>query len=416
MTRLTARGAATLGVAAATYAAARIVGTWELYLLAFALLAAVVVTWVQVRAIGRHLQVTRSVTPQQPVAGDPLLLSFRVTSGSLMPGQQVTFLHADGELGGPDRPIHVASLGSRAERVVTSGPWPARRGVHRLPALAAVAEDPLGFVQVRRRFSTLTVVVPPRLVHLGSCALVTDGGVDGRGSRRLPTLRGSEFRGIRPHSPGEPLNRVDWKATAKTGNLMLRETEDATDGEVTLLLNGARAHIGGELPETNFELAIQAAGSIADYALRSGHATTLLLPEHMWRPIRLAPDAKGHVRLLEVLAEAAPRELPQLGPSLRTLVAGGRLLERTRMMILVVLALDDRIVRELIGLRGRGLRASVVHVAADSFAPAASSSSESSKLGLALSAAGVDYLSISHGDDLRAVLSLRTEDRRVRVR
>jgi uncharacterized protein (DUF58 family) len=414
MTRPTARGASVLVVAAATYLAARIVGTWELYLLAFALLAAVVVTWVQVRAIGRRLQVTRAVTPRQPVAGDPLLLSFRVKSESLVPGQQVTLLHADGSLGGPDRPLHVESLGSRGERVVKSGPWPARRGVHHLPALVAVAEDPLGFVEVRRSMSTLDVVVPPRLVHLGSCALFADRGVGGS-SHRLPTLRGSEFRGIRPHNPGEPLNRVDWKATAKTGSLMLRETEDAGDGGVTLLLNGAEPHVTGEPPETNFELAIQAAGSIADYALRAGHATTLLLPEQHWRPLRLAPDAKGHVRLLEVLAGAAPRGLPQLGGSLCALISGGRLLERTRMLLLVVLALDGGLVRELIALQRVGLRASVVHVAAGSFGSAASAG-ESSNLRLALSAAGVGYLSLGRGDDLRAALSIPGENRRARVR
>lgn len=415
MTRPTARGGAVLGVAAATYVAARIVGTWGLYLLAFALLGAVIVTWAQVRAIGRRLEVSRTVTPRQPVAGDPLLLSFCVKSGSLVPGQQVTLLHADGELGGPDRPIHVESLGSRGERVVTSGPWPARRGVHHMPALVALAEDPLGFIQVRRSLGSPTVVVPPRLVRLGSCALFADGGIDGRNSRRLPALRGSEFRGIRPHTPGEPLNRVDWKATAKTGSLMLRETEDAEDGDVTLLLDGAVAHVGGKPPETNFELAIQAAGSIADYALRSGHATTLLLAEYKWRPVRLAPDARGHVRLLEVLARATPQGLPQLGTSLRALVAGRRLLERTRVLILVVLALDGRVVRELIALRGQGLRTSVVHVAADSFVRA-TSSVDGSRLGLALSAAGVGYLPIDRGDDLRAALSLRVEDWRARMR
>ena len=114
MTRPTVRGTALLAVGAATYAAARLIGTWELYLLAFALLAAVLVTWVQVRAIGGRLQVTRGVTPRQPVAGDPLQLSFRVKSGSRVPGQQVTLAHAGGVLGGDERPIHVESLGPRA--------------------------------------------------------------------------------------------------------------------------------------------------------------------------------------------------------------------------------------------------------------------------------------------------------------
>ncbi|MGZ4360532.1 MAG: DUF58 domain-containing protein, partial [Gaiellaceae bacterium] len=263
--------------------AARIVGTWELYLLAFAFLAALVVTWLQVRSLRGRLEVTRTVTPRQPFAGDPLQVSFRVRSGSRVPGQQVTLLDACGELGCGDQAIHIESLGSQGERVATSGPWPARRGIHHLPGLAAIAEDPLGLVRAQTSQGPLDVLVPPRLALLGSCALISDGEVGGNAGRRLPTLRGSEFRGIRPHSPGEPLNRVDWKATAKTGSLMLRETEDATDGDVTLLLNAAPSHVVGELPETNFELAVQAAGSIVDYALRTGHAATLLVPGHEWR-------------------------------------------------------------------------------------------------------------------------------------
>ena len=63
MARPTARGTALLAVAVGAYLAARIVGTWELYFLAFAFLAAVGVAWVLVLATGRHLQVVRSVTP-----------------------------------------------------------------------------------------------------------------------------------------------------------------------------------------------------------------------------------------------------------------------------------------------------------------------------------------------------------------
>jgi uncharacterized protein (DUF58 family) len=410
MTRPTARGAALLVVGAATYLAARLVGTWELYLLGFAILAVVLIAWLQVRALGGRLQVTRSFTPRQPVAGEPLLLSCRVESGSHVPGQQVTLLHAGGDLAGDDELLYVESLRSRAARVVTAGPWPARRGIHHLPALVAVAEDPLGLIRVRRRLNTLDVVVVPRLVHLRSCPLLAYGGVRGVGSRRVPMLRGSEFRGVRPHSPGEPLNRVDWKSTAKTGNLMLRETEDPADGGVTVLLNGAPAHVGGEPPKDNFELAVEAAGSLADYALAGGRATTLLLPDHEWRPIRLTPGADGHVRLLEMLAGVRPRGLEQLGPSLPALVVTGRRPEQARMVILVVLALDEGLVRELVALRGKGLRAWVVHVPAGSFAPAATAAGAS--LGLALRAAGIGYLALGRDDDLAAALSTPVAGRR----
>ena len=82
---------------------------------------------------------------------------------------------------------------------------------------------------------------------------------------------------------------MDWKSTAKTGSLMLREMEAATDDDLTLLLNGAAADVAGELPDTTFEVAVQAAGAMAAYSLRSGHSVNLLLPENGWRPVRLSP-------------------------------------------------------------------------------------------------------------------------------
>ena len=66
--------------------AARVVGTWELYLVAFAFVTVVAVAWVLVLATGRQLQVDRTVTPAQPIAGDALTLSLRVTNGWCCPG------------------------------------------------------------------------------------------------------------------------------------------------------------------------------------------------------------------------------------------------------------------------------------------------------------------------------------------
>ena len=417
MTRLTARGTSLVAVAVATYAVARVIGTWELYLLAVAFLSVVGVSWVLVLATARHLEVVRTVTPRWPVAGDPLLLSCRVRNGSFLPGLQVALAPAAGALGGSDLPLEVDSLGSRSERVATSGPWPARRGVYRLPAQVAVAEDPLGLVQSRRRLGdTLDLTVSPRLVHFASCALFADLGIRRGGGRRgLQPLDASEFRGVRPHVPGEALNRVDWKATAKAGSLMLRETEDATDSDVALLLDGAVSCVSGEPPETNFETAIQVIGSIADYALRSGHAVDLLLSENDWRPIRLSPDATSRRRLLAILAGAIPRGSSQPGPSLRALVADGRSLARRRDLTIVVLSLDRELVRSLVALQKEGRPVSVVHVADPSLASEASTA-PSLNLRRLLSAAGVHYITVGGGDDLRTALSVRHEGRRAQAR
>lgn len=452
MTRPSPRGVALLGVAVVTYLGARTVGTWELYLVAFAFVAAVAVAWFTVWAAARRLDVERVVTPAQPVAGDPLEVAFRVRNSSWLPGLQVTLTGAAAGLGGDDRPVEIESLGSRSARTATSGPWPARRGVHHLPAPTVVAEDPLGLVRTTRRLgSELDLTVSPRLVHLTSCTLSTGEGARRGGDRRRRATRDtSEFWGIRPHVPGEPLNRVDWKATAKTGSLMLRETEDASSGEVAVLLNGPPPGVdarrpapgpsvatGAAPPEMDdvFEVAVQAAGSLADHALRAGHAVALLLPEHGWRPLRLAPDARSHRRLLEILAGASPRGLAQLSSSLRTIVAGDRGLARMSSLTLVVLALDPGLVRALLALRAEGLHVAVVQVSGDRDAvvaegrggagrtarprdgrPGAVGNADGVAARLSLAAAGVPCLVLAPGDDLQAALSDRTDGLRRRAR
>ncbi len=88
--RPTARGVALLCVAVLAYVAARALGTWELYFLAVAFAAALGVCWVLVTASAGRVQVTRTVGPAQPVAGDGLTLTLRVKNGSPVPGLQVS--------------------------------------------------------------------------------------------------------------------------------------------------------------------------------------------------------------------------------------------------------------------------------------------------------------------------------------
>lgn len=415
MARPTGRGLALLAAAAATYIAARVVGTWELYLVAVALAATALVAWLAVAATARRLEGARTLTPAQPVAGDLVSVSVELRNGSLLPGPQLAVPEAAAGLSGDDSELQVESLRPHARRVVASPPMPARRGVHRLPALLARAEDPLGLARAERRLGDpVEVVIYPRLAYLQSCTLFP-----GMGARReramqgLSTLGGSEFRGVRPHNPGEPLSHIDWKSTAKTGTLMLRETDDPASGDVTVLLDGSSSLVAGEPPETNLELAVQAAGSIADFALRAGRGVGLCLPQDDWRRTRLAPGADGRARLLEGLARVAPHPAVRLGPSLRTLLAGASQRGRSSAVALVVLTLDAELVQSLAGLRARGLQVSVVHVEAASFAsetpPAPetpSRAAETQNLRAALAAAGVRCLTVRRGDDLHAALSL----------
>ena len=416
MTRPTLRGGSLLCVALVTYLTARVLGTWELYLVALALAAMCLVAWALVAAGSKRLRVVRRASPDQPVAGDALRLSFTVTPGRRLPGLRITLCGGTGKLPGFSGSVEVEERDVRRRRPVEAGPVPAHRGVYRLPAFTAVVEDPLGLAAARRPAGEpLRLTVAPRIEELSSCAACGDAGRrHGGGRRRLPTRDAWEFRGIRPHVSGEPLDRVDWKSTAKTGNLMLREMEADTEGDLTVLLDGSTAGGGREQPagaaqsaaDDAFEAGVVAAGSMAAFALRAGHAVSLRLPHDGWRELRIRPGAAGRRSMMTALAETAPGSASRLGASLAALLDTR---SRTRRPVLAVVTphVDEDLVHGLARLRRRGFTVSVVHVLVGPGGGAGPAAPE------ALAAAGVRYCPVTPEGDLRAALAARTAGRPV---
>jgi len=301
----------------------------------------------------------------------------------------------------------------------------------------------------------MTVTVYPRIAILDSCVLYPEIGLkhDWGGEYGLPAPGASEFKGIRPHQPGEPLSHIDWKSTAKTGTLMLREMEEPAGADITLLLDGTSDQVVGGPPHSNFELAVRAAGSIADFAIRADRGVSLLRHEHSWRQTRLTADGGGRRTLMEVLAEARPNASAPLVNALRHLRFDSQHLLRAQTVTVVSLSLDRQLVRTLISLREGGMRITFLYVVGASFvgretgekasassllpflppsdptvatrddptldAPDQSSphvpedtrvgetlSAEARSLLLSLSAAGIPCLTLSHGDDLVRALSI----------
>ncbi len=422
MIRPTARGVTLLAVAVSAYGAARVLGTWELYLIALAFAAMTGVAWGTVIACSGRLEVHRSVHPEQPIDGDLLEMSFRVRSGRWLPGLRITLSGATGRL--MDRaadPVVIEGLGLKADRAVIAGPWPANRGIYHLPAFTALVEDALGLVRIHRAAGEpLRITVVPRLQDLATCAVCAEGGTRHLGGRRrLPARDAGEFRGVRPHVPGESLDRIDWKSTAKTGQLMLREMEADADDDLTVLLSGTGGGDAGGAPDLPFETAVRVAGSMSAFMLQTGHAVSLLLPERDWRPIRLTPKSSSTRRLLAVLAEAESSDPGRLGRSLQAII-GGRAQARRCILVLVVLRLDLDLVHALLQLRGEGIPVSVVHIRGDEDGASGLHTARGDEahavsdgdLGRALNAAGVRYVSLDHDADLRAALAVGPVSRR----
>ncbi len=178
----------------------------------------------------------------------------------------------------------VGRVGRRSQRLrghgrmsrarIDLGPLP--RGVFTITDPEVVVGDLLGLVSVKPPLTCerLTIVVRPRLVALDG--LFSEAGHAGGDGRRLLLRRaaGFDFHSVRDYEQGESLRRVHWPTSARRGQLMVKELEDTAHDGVVVLLDCDPAGAVGTPPDSSFDAAVRAAGSILQaHALRGRGAT-----------------------------------------------------------------------------------------------------------------------------------------------
>jgi uncharacterized protein (DUF58 family) len=145
------------------------------------------------------------------------------------------------------------------------------RGYYQIGPLTLESGDLFG---LHRRFRVLTepafLLVYPRIVPLLGYDVASRRPIgDVRLSHRLyedPT----RIAGVRPYEAGDPLNRVHWRATARTGALHSKIHEPSTLSGATVLLDfhGDGYHAQGE--PFRSELAVTTAISLANAVYEMG--------------------------------------------------------------------------------------------------------------------------------------------------
>lgn len=89
------------------------------------------------------------------------------------------------------------------------------------------------------------------------------------------------FHALRDYVEGDDLRRVHWRATARTGTLMVRQMADVSLPVTTVLLDTRPGSYEGPHPDADFELAVDIAASL-------GHAAS-----SRNFPLRLCTGARG---------------------------------------------------------------------------------------------------------------------------
>jgi uncharacterized protein (DUF58 family) len=269
---ITALGATAFGAFVAMWLLAFIVAGTAMYLFAYGALLLLVVSYA-IAPRRLKLEGTREGLYPRANQGDRLEVDVTLTAKRRIS----TFLleeRVPERLGRTVR-VPVTRLGSGQTVAHHYSLRCTRRGVYTVGPLVAVASDPLGLTQQE------TVVAEPfeLLVH-PRIELVSDRPLTRqyedpplRPPVSKPWPSGMEFYGMREYAPGDDLRRIVWRASARTGRVMVREAEQGITDHITIILDtdrGAHSRDGEGLSES-FETGIRAAASLGVRHLREGY-------------------------------------------------------------------------------------------------------------------------------------------------
>ena len=350
---LTTAGLSVLAGSVACWLLARLQGGRTLFLLVYGAVMVVLVA----RFMGRKridLQAERSSLPPRLRQGQQVDVELSL-SATRRVGVFVMEEHLDQHLG-RERRLPVAGLPSGGGVQHSYTITPRLRGVYTVGPLDAVWTDPFGLTRRTTQLLPATeVVVHPSTEPVHDRPLTRqweDPPVRPPESKPWPS--GFEFYGMRDYVRGDDLRRVVWKAVARTGRVLIRESEQGITDKVLIHLDTDRSQHSPGDPSDTFEAAVRTAASIGVHHLKDGFSVLLATNDGLLGSARRGEP--GRIPLLDDLARVQRSATP-LGEGVDALVRSARSDLHT---VVVTPHLDDRAAARLKLVIDRGTRVVLV--------------------------------------------------------
>jgi uncharacterized protein (DUF58 family) len=234
-----------VGAGLALLALGAVLGERALVQLAVFLLALPLLSAATVARARFRLSARRTVTPVRVPRGETADVRLELTNADVRTGGLwVVSEHLPGGLGRTPTFV-VDRLPAGTTTTLGYRVHGQSRGRHVLGPLRLRLVDPFGLVERSATGTdTAPLVVVPRVRPLGPGGPVGGHGGGGAGSRRSIAVHGEDDVSTREYRHGDDLRKVHWRATARTGELMVRLEERPWRAQATLLLDTrARAHL-----------------------------------------------------------------------------------------------------------------------------------------------------------------------------
>lgn len=196
------------------------------------------------------------------------------------------------------------------DRVLLTTPLlPRRRGDLRATGVTVRLRGPLGLAarQRTRQVEGTVRALPPfeSRKHLPS-RLARLRDLDGRSAVRVRG-QGTEFDSLREYVQGDDVRSIDWRASARSRNVVVRTWQPERDRRVVLVLDTSRTSAGrvGDVPR--LDSAMDAVLLLASLATRAGDRVDFVAGDRRVRSrLRFAGNRDIAARLQEAMADLDP--------------------------------------------------------------------------------------------------------------
>jgi uncharacterized protein (DUF58 family) len=341
------------------------------------------VLWVSQRECLTGVGYRRTLAQHRATFGEEVALDIELINDKLLP---LTWLHVEDSLP-MQLTIHGGSVvNSRSDRtrdlqhVLPMLPFQRvrrhlvvvcdHRGTHRFGPARLRSGDPIGY---RQRHGTAPAVeeilVYPKIFRLDTTGVASRVPLgDHRSSLRL-LGDPSRVSGVREYRAGDPLRHVDWRATARSTSLLVREFEPTASLRVAVFVDMTVPQLRWDRPhppELEFTVAV-AASVVSDLAGRRVPVGLYSAATVEGRGIAQPPSASPAAlpQMLELLARAAAFGT---GTFAQALIEEGSRLQRGNSLVVVAADYPEPTLVALAELRRR-LPVTAIWVATDQGSP-----------------------------------------------
>jgi uncharacterized protein (DUF58 family) len=358
--RPTARGWQAIFFGGLSLVAALLVGTTQIYQLAYAFVGLLLAALVLGLFFSRGLRYARRIPEgERPTVGRSSHVELMVSNASRTRTPNVEVVDHFPER----RTFRGPPVAGSETRKIREPVLFAKRGFYELGPAEIRTIDPFGLLRFVRRFAARTeVTVYPEVFELAGFPL--RGRKGDAGTRGSFAQRGDEFSGLREYRRGDDRRHIDWKSVARTGELVVKEFAQESPQRHAVVLDLHRPGIGAT--EIEVEDAVSAAGSVLHHLAREGLPFRVLCADKGRSATAFGADEAAYWRAMDLLAVAQADGDVELGDLLNEKLHEGRE-ELGECIVLISRSLGDGLVESVEKLRAAGLSAVVVALAAHTY-------------------------------------------------